>query len=82
MTDESEQKTLQDLFRVINDMRGDMNTRFDEAAAERQEMRVSIEEVKGETQAIREVVSGRLRGLGSEDFFGQCRHTSGSPIHA
>jgi len=56
MTDESEQKTLQDLFRVINDMRGDMNTRFDEAAAERQEMRVSIEEVKGETQAIREVV--------------------------
>jgi len=54
MTDETEQKTLQDLFRVINDMRGEvrseigdlrseMNTRFDEAAAERQAMREVID---------------------------------------
>ncbi len=56
MADETEQKTLQDLFRVINDMRAEMNTRFDAAGVERQEMRKSIDEVKGETQAIREVV--------------------------
>ena len=46
MADETEQTTLQDLFRVMNDMRGDigdlrgeMNARFDEAAAERQAIR-------------------------------------------
>lgn len=43
MADENDQKTLQDLFRVINEMRGDMNTRFDEAAAERQAMRDVID---------------------------------------
>lgn len=50
MTDETEQKTLQDLFRVMNDMRGEMNARFeqvdkrfDEAGAERQAMRGVID---------------------------------------
>ena len=54
MADENEQNTLQDLFRVINDMRGEvrseigdlrseMNARFDEAAAERQAIREVVD---------------------------------------
>ena len=53
MTDQNEQKTLQDLFRVINDMRGEASTRHDE--------------VKSELKAIRDVVDNELASQGQVD---------------
>ncbi|MGI9488230.1 MAG: hypothetical protein ACR2RF_20600 [Geminicoccaceae bacterium] len=53
MTDETEQKTLQDLFRVMNDMRGEMNARFDSVEGK---VDVGFADLNGQTQAIREVV--------------------------
>ena len=56
MADETEQTAMQDLFRVINEMRSEtnaglaglrseMNTRFNEAAAERQAKREEIDQL-------------------------------------
>lgn len=81
MTDDNDQQTLQDLFRVINDMRGEMcgeigelrsemNARFDATDAKIDMVR---DELKGETQAIREVVDTLAS---QEDFAGLDRKIS------
>ena len=60
MADESEQKTLQDLFRVMNDMRGEVrdlrgevNTRFEDL---RSEMNTRFDKQDDEIAAIRKVL--------------------------
>jgi len=65
MADETEQSTLQDLFRVIKDMRaeqkdmrGEMNARFEQVDAR-------FDEASAERQAIRDVVDA----LPSEEDF-------------
>lgn len=81
MADENDQQTLRDLFRVINDMRGEMNARFEHVDARFEHVDARFDavdarfdavdarfdavetkidtvkdELKGETQAIREVI--------------------------
>ena len=56
MADETEQTTLQDLFRVMNDMRGEMNARFEQVDARFDKVDLRLDEAAAERQAIRDVV--------------------------
>ncbi|MGI9504405.1 MAG: hypothetical protein ACR2RE_15255 [Geminicoccaceae bacterium] len=78
MADETEQNTLQDLFRVINEMRAETRAGFKEAMADRESIRSEMREgfaktdvqhgeVKGELKAIRDVVDNELASQGQVD---------------
>ncbi|MGI9507666.1 MAG: hypothetical protein ACR2RE_31890 [Geminicoccaceae bacterium] len=60
MADENEQKTLQDLFRVVNDMRGDMTARFDAQDAKIDSVDAKIDSVKDELKADIEASTTKL----------------------
>ena len=53
MADETEQTTLQDLFRVMNDMRGEMNARFEQVDARFDDLRSEMNHRFDEAQAER-----------------------------
>ena len=73
MADESEQKTLQDLFRVINDRFGELRTEIgglrsemhSEISSLRDEMNARFDEASAEREAMRSVIDT----LPSEDDF-------------
>ena len=78
MADESEQKTLQDLFRVINDMRGDigdlrgeMNTRF-----ERVDARFDAQDAK--IDAVRDELKADIQASTTKLTEGSRRHSQGT----
>lgn len=76
MASEKDQKTLQDLFRIINDMRGEMNTRFERVDARfddiRGEMNARFKQVDarfGEAAVERQAMRTVIDSLASQEDF-------------